>query len=279
MNYYLNIIKETSHSCERLLETLMDTEKALSFSITIIVFILTISIALIVRLGMISSHGQDTRICTVPFLIVTTICSFGIAGIACWILEARKENRINARTYHSWPYLIFPFLASFIFALMSACSSNGMNIDIYTAIFIGMIATIAEIILISVLPDNKPIYVFLPDSYEQIKEYISLIESDSDFRKRAVKYKDSISCSSGNKEVIMKICDKQYMDKYLLIDEYRDKEVIRTYKKPNGEFFKVLALESNFLPKLADSLAGMLLMILISTPYISICIDAINEML
>lgn len=69
-------------------------------------------------------------------------------------------------------------------------------------------------------------------------------------------------------KIRLDILSKETMDESLLLDENQCNLLIRKYRKPTGETIKVVELGGNTVTKVYCCLAGKMLMVLVTTPYI-----------
>ncbi|MCR5502309.1 MAG: hypothetical protein K6F53_04830 [Lachnospiraceae bacterium] len=186
-----------------------------------------------IRMLLIRAGGVDPRYGTVAFWIVSSAFTFGIAAIAFLLTEAFPDRPgVHRRPRQVMKYLILPSYMSVCFFYILRLTPLSADALVFSEL-IGLV-TFVYLIASVILSDSEPAMYFEMDDNEKAQRSIPPEE----------------------------------LKRYLLIKESEDQFLHREYMKYDGSILRVIEIESTVFHKICDCLAGLLIWIMATTPYV-----------
>lgn len=273
MEYYLKLIENIQNVFMDLIDCINGTE---SYGGRILLGLYVyVNIVLVTRILKITNAGKDTRVGTGAFWIVLSILTGGIGGVILIAIDKVCPNRVFKRPFHSIGYLVFPTLVTLLLSVASYYQWIEIEIDYSLALLGGILSFFVEYFIIFFQKQNRRMSIVLGRP-QSIQEDAWVIGNNVGIREKIQSGKDGrVTVRIRDADVPFVSISQKELDKYLLIGEYRTASLIRKYIKANGETFCVLELESLVPAKLCSSLAGLMILIGLTTPYIPIALQSV----
>lgn len=272
MEQYRKLLLEFSDMLISMSEFVEGSDTGIQWSVICFYFIFWLSFAVLYLVIKIRTEGYESRIGTVSFWIVLSIATFGIGGVVCKLLDTFMGNsRVHIRPIKDWVTIVTPTLISILICLM--------GVDMYMALYIGFVVAILQIVWATLAPINKNMSILLPDK-KNIECYLGSLISSKKLRKKILNNPTGIfSYSVKGEDVQLKRLFECELQTYLLIREKDKFSIIREYKKADGTMIKVMELGNLIYAQIFDSIAAMILLIMVMTPYVPMLIKGLINIL
>lgn len=289
MEYYRYMFKETisaiSDFCACM--TRLRTENIVYFCLIFSFVVLVLfGIVLLIMTGFCT---HQLRIGTDAFWVTIIIWTMGVAIIPLLCLcKALKSNFVIRQPVRSLVYTLFPSICVIGSMLITQRYYTTIEMTPYLAVFVGFIGFIAEIIWSILNPQNKTFFIQVIKGFSDRSSLSNFTDAMREARASLIKIPKDINpfdravrtSKTGSKYRVFIEAD---LEDCLLLEEVRKTKLERIYKKPDGNRIKVIEIESLVSTKIWNSLAGLMLMVMLNTPYISYMIhrviSRINELI
>lgn len=221
-----------------------------------------------------SHEGKDTNIGTAIFWVIFVVFTFGF-GIAIFqIIENVTYNRVYKRHFIKCFYILSPTVVTALVTILFYDRLAPFGYGNAFPAMVGMTYSLLQILTVILLPNNNKICIQIPENVKE-SDFINAVGNSKNICRSLKKNKDVyLKVAGAEDKVHLNILSKDTMDESLLLEEDRWNLLIRKYRKPTGETLKVIELGSNTIAKVYCCLAGMMLMVLMTTPYIPYVVES-----
>ena len=228
----------------------------------------------IINVIFLSHEGKDTNIGTAIFWVIFVVFTFGFGTVIFQIIENVTYNRVYKRNFLKAFFIILPTavtaLATILFYDRLAFFGYGNAFPTMVGMTYSLMQTLAVILFLN----NKRICIQIPENVNEA-DFVNAIGNSKNVCRTLKKNKDMyLKLARTEEKIRLDILSKETMDESLLLDENQCNLLIRKYRKPTGETIKVVELGGNTVTKIYCCLAGMMLMVLVTTPYIPYVIES-----
>lgn len=268
MNYYLEMCKSIISSINKIWNymTSGETNATIRGMLWVLVCVSLISM---IQIIMMSNHDHDPRFGTVWFWVTISMCTFGMGAIVIKCVDSvMKSPRVYKRPATHWAHLFLPTMMSVLFYFVFQTDIIPLlNGNIILPELTGLAMFLYLILENFLTTSNKSINFELPDNHK-VYRLLGLIASSAQRRERALSKAATVYEYDGEKILLKRISPKE-LNKYLLIKEDDADFISKEYLRYDGSTFRVAEIEGLYIPKVYDCLAGLLIWLMVTTPYFS----------
>ena len=268
MNYYLEMYKSIISSINKIWNYMVSVEMNATFRIMIWVLV-CVSLISLIQIVMMSNDKHDPRFGTVWFWVAISICTFGIGAIVIKCADSiMKSPRVFKRPAAHWAHLFLPTMLSVLsYFVFQTEIFHFLNGTIILPELIGLAMFVYLILENLLTTSNKSINFELPDN-PNVDPLLKIIAGSLTERELALSKSTIIYKFRGDRIPVKRISPKE-LTRYLLLKEEEADCIYKEYLRYDGSTFRVAELENLYIPKLYDCLAGLLIWLMITTPYFS----------
>ncbi len=268
MNYYNELFKREGTLLLDIWNYIIADETDRTIK-TILLVLFTLSLISTLYIVVKHTAGHDPKFGTAGFWIAVSVCTLGLGAIviACVFRFAEKHKN------YMYPYKAEPYL--FLPAWVSVVSYYILHIKQFDTVkdklLISQLAGLSMFLLLMIanlFSNSNSAVNFLVPGKQKIDSAIKYVSADLERRKRAGMRSENVYELEGEKVCLKTIRSKE-LKKYLLVNEIYSDCLYKEYRKYDGSKFKVAELESMYIPKIYDCIAGLLIWMVVTTPYLS----------
>lgn len=277
--YYVDVLKEIMTAFAHMRVFTSKFSAGYRLPVIKLYLLLLLSIFMVYEIIKIHMTNRDTRIGTISFWLVLSILTFGLGGLVCKSIDWFTEHpRVYKRPYVHGILLFLPFAASVASYMISFSKYFEKPIDFTLSIYIGLLTFAVQVFGILILPKNKPISIQIAEKPADLSDEKILEALTTESNYRDVIFKRVLGNSyftRDNKQIEIKKLTAKDLEECLLIGEKRELLLKRFYAKADGTEFMVYELEGLAGAKIAESLAGLLILLTFTTPFFANYIERV----
>jgi len=224
--------------------------------------------------------NQSPNIGTVSFWNVLSLATFGIGGTLGLIInELSCRPKVYSRQNNLNLNVLLPVFTSYGLGIMSSEGWIPYSIDPSLSLLIGIAVGLIQMIVAAVSPINKEMYVQI-GSDKAYMDFAKELATNSSSRIGLYKKKDlDKPIRQYGRNISPYKLSKEQISRYLLMSEEENGVVYQKYQRPDGKIISVAEIPNLTYKGVLDSIAGIMLAIILSTPYYSMMLTKMMKFL
>lgn len=279
MQYYRYLFLETKDAFSNFLACMERLRNNHLFFFFLIVIFGIVSLSVILLFRTAEDRCLQFRIGTVAFWTTASVATFGLAGIiyliACHFSRHYLVYRYRVR---AWPYVVGPSLCVLGAYFITDRYYSRIEMTPYKAIYAGFVCFFAQIVWALIKPSNRPFFIQIIQGFSDKGSLIKLDQGVREARKTLLDRQDKsdpfkTEAKKTSNGIRYRVFSESDLESCLLLKEDRNATLERSYQKTDGAILKVVEIESLTGDKIWNSLAGLILFVMINTPYVSYMFD------